>query len=29
MAVTVEEIEVTISRITEAGDGPVTHRAQL
>lgn len=29
MAVTVEEIEVTISRIAEAGDGPVTHRAQL
>jgi cell wall-associated NlpC family hydrolase len=29
MAVTVEGIEATIVRIAEAGDGPVTHRAQL
>ena len=29
MAVTVEGIETTIERISDAGDGPVVHRAQL
>jgi hypothetical protein len=29
MAVTVEGIETTIERISDAGDGPVVHRGRL